>query len=158
MKTAMPIQRALWLHYPDDSVAVARSTEYLWGRDMLVCACCGEGRNQSPAVSATLGLVRLLGPAKRLEGGPARSIAPSTWRTMPLYIRAGAILPFRAREAIYGRALIGTGPNLQSGQALTVSSSSTRDDGVHLQFSRRRVRKDTVRMVRPLPRANCGRA
>ena len=28
--------RALWLHYPDDAQAVARSDEYLWGRDILV--------------------------------------------------------------------------------------------------------------------------
>ena len=31
--TAMPVMRALWLHYPDDPKAVARGDQYLWGRE-----------------------------------------------------------------------------------------------------------------------------
>jgi alpha-glucosidase len=34
-ETGVPIMRALWLHYPDDAVAVARGDEYLYGRDIL---------------------------------------------------------------------------------------------------------------------------
>jgi len=34
--TGMLIMRALWLHYPDDLLAVARGGEYLWGPDILV--------------------------------------------------------------------------------------------------------------------------
>ncbi|MGC1108073.1 MAG: glycoside hydrolase family 31 protein, partial [Candidatus Acidiferrales bacterium] len=41
--TGMPIMRALWLHYPDDPVAVARGDEYLWGRDILVAPVCEKG-------------------------------------------------------------------------------------------------------------------
>src|SRR5262249_24911524 len=32
----LPLMRALWLHSPEDSTAVARGDEFLWGRDLLV--------------------------------------------------------------------------------------------------------------------------
>src|SRR5690349_24555019 len=35
-ETGMPIMRAMWLHYPEDSRAVECSDQYLWGRDILV--------------------------------------------------------------------------------------------------------------------------
>src|SRR5262249_16272001 len=41
--TGMPIIRALWLHYPDDPVAVACGDEYLWGRDILVAPVVEKG-------------------------------------------------------------------------------------------------------------------
>src|SRR5215469_5716342 len=41
--TGMPIMRALWLHYPDDPVAVGRGDEYLWGRDILVAPVVEKG-------------------------------------------------------------------------------------------------------------------
>ncbi|HEV2986064.1 MAG TPA: glycoside hydrolase family 31 protein, partial [Vicinamibacterales bacterium] len=34
--TGLPMIRALWLHHPEDSQAVARGDQFLWGRDILV--------------------------------------------------------------------------------------------------------------------------
>ena len=41
--TGMPIIRAMWLHYPDDPIAVARGDQYLWGRDILVAPVVEKG-------------------------------------------------------------------------------------------------------------------
>ncbi len=90
-ETGMPILRALWLHYPRDSAAVARGDEYLWGRDLLVAPVLEKGATAR----------RLYLPAdlwydfwteERLEGG--REIERSVdLATLPLYVRAGTILP-----------------------------------------------------------------
>src|SRR5438093_3655588 len=42
-ETGLPIVRALWMHYPDDRVAVARGDQYLWGRDIMVAPVVEKG-------------------------------------------------------------------------------------------------------------------
>lgn len=89
--TGLPILRALWLHYPHDPKAVALGDEYLWGRDILV----------APVVEKGATTRRLYLPRGRwydfwtgesAEGG--RDIdRPVDLETMPLYVRAGAIIP-----------------------------------------------------------------
>ncbi|HXT72936.1 MAG TPA: TIM-barrel domain-containing protein [Candidatus Angelobacter sp.] len=89
--TGMPIMRALWLHYPDDPVAVARDDEYLWGRDVLV-APVFERSATSRRVYLPRGTWYDFWTGERAEGG--REIARDVdLETMPLYVRAGAILP-----------------------------------------------------------------
>ena len=88
--TGMPVMRALWLHYPDDSKAVACPDEYLWGRDILVAPVLEKG-----AASRTIYLPRGVWydfwTGDRLEGGEFKR--PVDLETIPLYVRAGAILP-----------------------------------------------------------------
>jgi alpha-glucosidase/alpha-D-xyloside xylohydrolase len=90
-ETGLPIMRSLWLHYPDDPVAVARGDEFLWGRDLLVAPVTEKG-----ATSRALYLPR--GPwydfwsEEKIDGGREVSKAVDL-ATMPLYLRAGAILP-----------------------------------------------------------------
>jgi len=89
--TGMPIVRAMWLHYPDDPVAVARGDQFLWGRDILV----------APVVEKSATSRRLYLPRgawydfwtdERVDGG--REIdRPVDLGLMPLYVRAGAIVP-----------------------------------------------------------------
>jgi alpha-glucosidase (family GH31 glycosyl hydrolase) len=89
--SGMPIMRPLWLHFPGDAKAVACADEYLWGPSLLV----------APVVdkAATARSV-YLPPAtwydywtgERIEGG--REISrPVDLETIPLYVRAGSILP-----------------------------------------------------------------
>ena len=90
-KTGLPIVRALWLHYPDDPTAVARGDAYLWGRDMLAAPVVEQG-----AVSRTVYLPRGawydFWTGERIDGG--REVTRKVdLETMPLYVRAGAILP-----------------------------------------------------------------
>jgi alpha-glucosidase (family GH31 glycosyl hydrolase) len=91
-ETGLPLLRALWLHYPDDPQAAARGDQFLWGRDMLVSPVVEKG-----ATSRRLYLPRGLWfdfwTEQRVEGG--REIERSVdLETMPLHVRAGAILPF----------------------------------------------------------------
>ena len=88
--TGLPIVRALWIHYPDDPVAVARGDQYLWGRDLLI----------APVVEKGATARRLYLPHGRwfdfwaeecLDGG--REIERKVdLETMPIYVRAGAIV------------------------------------------------------------------
>jgi len=89
--TGMPLMRALWLHYPDDPVAVASEDEYLWGRDILVAPVVEQGAT-SRQVYLPHGAWYDFWTGERLEGG--RTITREVnLETMPLYVRAGALLP-----------------------------------------------------------------
>ena len=90
--TGLPLMRALWLHHYDDPQAVVRGDQFLWGRDLLV----------SPVVEKGATRRRLYLPRgtwfdfwteERLDGGREISRAVDL-ETMPLHVRAGAIVPF----------------------------------------------------------------
>ncbi len=89
--TGMPILRALWLHYPDDPKAVACGDEYLWGRDLLVAPVVEQGTT-SRKVYLPRGDWYDYWTSERLHGGAEIQRAVDL-ETMPLYVRAGAILP-----------------------------------------------------------------
>ena len=90
-KTGMPVMRSLWLHYPDDPVAVARGDEYLWGRDILVAPVVEQGAT-SRAVYLPRGDWWDFWSGERVTGGREITRAVDL-ETTPLYVRAGAILP-----------------------------------------------------------------
>lgn len=87
----MPIVRALWLHYPDEPVAVGRGDEYLWGRSMLVAPVTEPGAT-SRRVYLPRGIWHDFWTNETIQGGGeiARRV---DLETMPLYVRAGSILP-----------------------------------------------------------------
>jgi alpha-glucosidase/alpha-D-xyloside xylohydrolase len=90
-ETGLPLMRSLWLHYPQDPAAVALGDQFLWGRDLLV----------SPVVEKGATVRRVYLPEgvwydywsdERIEGG--REIERRVdLETMPLHVRAGAIVP-----------------------------------------------------------------
>ncbi len=89
--TGMPIMRGLWLHFPDDSRAVSRDDEYMWGGNLLV----------APVVEKAAAARRVYLPhgawydfwsGERIDGGREVS-RPVDLETLPLYVRAGSILP-----------------------------------------------------------------
>jgi alpha-glucosidase len=90
-QTGMPIIRAMWLHYPDDRTAVARGDQYMWGRDILVAPVVEKG-----ATSRKLYLPRGLWFDFWTEvsvRGEREFEMPVDLETMPLFVRAGAIIP-----------------------------------------------------------------
>lgn len=89
--TGMPIMRGLWLHYPDDPIAVERSDEYLWGRDVLVAPVVEQGAT-SRTVYLPRGAWYDFWTGERQEGG-REIVRKVDLETMPLYVRAGSILP-----------------------------------------------------------------
>ena len=89
--TGMPIMRALWLHYPEDPIAVARQDQYLWGRQILVAPVV-EKAATARSVYLPQGRWYDFWSNERLEGG--REIPRSVdLETMPLYVAAGTVLP-----------------------------------------------------------------
>jgi len=90
-QTGMPVMRGLWLHYPDDPKAVARSDEYLWGRDVLVAPVVEQGAT-SRSVYLPRGTWYDFWTDEPVDGGREITRAVDL-ETMPLYVRAGAILP-----------------------------------------------------------------
>jgi alpha-glucosidase (family GH31 glycosyl hydrolase) len=90
-RTGMPVIRALWLHNPDDPMAVARDDEYLWGRDVLVAPVVEQGAI-SRSVYLPKGTWHDFWTGERTEGGK-EIVREVDLETMPLFVRAGAILP-----------------------------------------------------------------
>ncbi|MEI6244211.1 MAG: TIM-barrel domain-containing protein [Acidobacteriota bacterium] len=89
--TGMPIIRAMWLHYPDDATAAARGDQYMWGRDMLVAPVVEKGAT-SRSLYLPKGTWIDFWTEQPVAGG--REISrPVDLATMPLYVRAGAVLP-----------------------------------------------------------------
>jgi alpha-glucosidase/alpha-D-xyloside xylohydrolase len=104
-ESGLPVMRALWLHYPEDPDAVRRGDEYLWGRDILVAPVVEKG-----ATTRTLYLPRgtwydFFGGGMVSGGGEITR--PVDLTSIPLYVRAGAIIPTRPVHQHTDRSLDG---------------------------------------------------
>ena len=87
----LPLMRAMWLHYPDDVKARGLATQFLWGRDLLVAPVFTKGA-ASRDVYLPTGEWYDWWTNERAGGG--RTIARAVdLATMPIYVRAGAIVP-----------------------------------------------------------------
>jgi len=89
--TGLPMMRALWLHYPNDAEAVKLGSQYLWGRDLLV----------APVIEKGAKVRRVYLPEGNwFDWWTGRKVEGKRWidrpvdlATLPLYARAGAIVP-----------------------------------------------------------------
>jgi len=90
----LPLMRALWLHYPGDAIARAIGNEYLWGRDLLIAPVFKKGATNWNVYLPTGGWYDWWTNEKKTGGQTiSREI---NLETMPVYVRAGAIIPFDA--------------------------------------------------------------
>jgi len=89
-KTGMPIMRALVLQYQDDPRARTAKDEYLFGPDLLVAPVVDEG-TQRPVYLPPGDWVNYWTGA-RVSGGKV-VIADAPVETIPVWVRAGAVLP-----------------------------------------------------------------
>ena len=87
----LPIMRALWIHYPTDSVAVRCNSEYLWGRNMLVAPVTEKGAT-TKKIYLPEGSWYDFWTNRRCEGNQSFTRFVDL-PTLPLYVRAGTILP-----------------------------------------------------------------
>jgi alpha-glucosidase (family GH31 glycosyl hydrolase) len=90
-ETGMPLMRAMWLHYPVDSVAGTLGDQFLWGRDMLIAPVYEKGAT-SRAVYLPSGDWYDWWTNAKVSGGQ-RVTREVDLATMPIYVRAGAIVP-----------------------------------------------------------------
>jgi alpha-glucosidase/alpha-D-xyloside xylohydrolase len=89
--TGLPLMRTLWLHYPDDAQAVSRGDEYLWGRDLLVAPVVAKGVAERTLYLPD-GEWYDFWTHERHQG--RREITRKVdLATLPLFVRAGAVLP-----------------------------------------------------------------
>jgi alpha-glucosidase (family GH31 glycosyl hydrolase) len=90
--SGLPVMRALWLHYPHDALAVNRGDEYLWGANILVAPVTEKGAT-SRSLYLPPGTWYDFWTEEQIAGGREISRAVDL-ATMPLFVRAGSIIPF----------------------------------------------------------------
>lgn len=90
--TGLPLMRAMWLQYPSDKKAVALGNQYMWGRDLLIAPVFEKGAT-SRTTYLPDGLWYDWWSGEKIEGRKdvVREVDLSV---MPIYVRAGAIIPF----------------------------------------------------------------
>jgi alpha-glucosidase (family GH31 glycosyl hydrolase) len=89
--SGVPIMRAMWLHYPEDPRAVRRGDQYLWGPNMLVAPVVQKGVTHRK-VYLPRGMWYDFWTQSKIMGEQEITRYVDLG-TMPLYVRAGAILP-----------------------------------------------------------------
>ena len=89
--TGLPLMRALWLHYPKDSMAVQCGNEYLWGRNILVAPVTEKGAS-TKKIYLPEGTWYDFWNNRKYEGRQT-TVRYVDLSTMPLFITAGTILP-----------------------------------------------------------------
>ena len=85
------MMRALWLHYPDDEKVRGIGDQYLWGRDLLIAPVHAKGATHRDLY---------LPPGKWYDWWTGQAVDGGRFlkravdlSTMPIYVRAGAIIP-----------------------------------------------------------------
>ena len=89
--TGLPLMRSLWLAFPEDARAAAVEDAYLWGDSMLVAPVLEPGATHRRTYLPH-GVWWDYWTNARLDGG-VEVTREVTLETMPLYVRAGAIVP-----------------------------------------------------------------
>ena len=87
----LPLQRAMWLHYPRDARAHNLGDQYMWGRDMLIAPVYTKGAT-AREVYLPAGEWYDWWSNEKQSGGQTITRAVDL-AIMPIYVRAGAIIP-----------------------------------------------------------------
>jgi len=90
--TGMPPMRAMWLHYPKDTEAANLSDQYMWGPSFLVAPVYEKGQTERKLYLPE-GDWYDYWTNEKMEG--KKTITRQVdLGTLPLYVKAGAIIPF----------------------------------------------------------------
>lgn len=87
----LPLMRPLVLNYPDDPRVWDLGSEYLWGDDLLVAPVTREGATSWPVYLPAGGWYDFW--TQRRYDGPCGVTVDAPLDRLPLFVRAGAILP-----------------------------------------------------------------
>ena len=90
--TGLPLMRPIWLADPRDRQALRRDDEYLWGDNFLVAPVLQPGASQR-SIYLPAGQWWDYWTNQQIEGGTEAS-RPVDLKTMPLYVKSGAVVPF----------------------------------------------------------------
>jgi alpha-glucosidase (family GH31 glycosyl hydrolase) len=89
--SGLPLMRPLWLHYPDDARARGLGDEFLWGRDLLIAPVYTKGAASRDVYLPQGDWYDWWTHARTTGGRPVTRAVDLA--TMPIYVRAGAIIP-----------------------------------------------------------------
>ncbi|HAV61964.1 MAG TPA: hypothetical protein DCY13_06325 [Verrucomicrobiales bacterium] len=95
-----PIMRPLFWHYPDDPVAAQIADQFLLGRDLLVAPIVRQGA-VARSVHLPDGDWFSYWTGEKIAGGQ-QVVAHAPIEFMPLFVRAGALIPFREIQQFTG--------------------------------------------------------
>ena len=124
----LPLMRAMWLHYPDDARARGIGDQFLWGRDLLIAPVYTKGATVARRLPAGRRLVRLVD--ERDARPAARHVTRAVdLATMPIYVRAGAIIPVDPVRQYTGAARHRADDAARLSAAPTASSRCTTTTG-----------------------------
>jgi len=90
--TGLPLMRAMWLHYPEDVRARGIGNQFLWGRDLLIAPVFEKGAG-TRTVYLPAGDSWYDWWTNAVAAGGQDVIRKVDLATMPIYVRAGAIIP-----------------------------------------------------------------
>lgn len=103
--TGLPMMRAMWLHYPRDEQAVALGDQYLWGSDLLIAPVVEKGTQRRRVY---------LPKGSWYDWWTGDKFAGERWierevdlATMPIFARAGAIIPLDPVRQFTGQTVEG---------------------------------------------------
>jgi alpha-glucosidase (family GH31 glycosyl hydrolase) len=105
-KTGLPVMRALWIHHSDDTKAVARGDEYLFGPNILVAPIFDQ-RFVARDIYLPRGVWYHFWSGQPVQGGREFKAQYADISKMPLYIRAGTILPLGPVKQYTGEVVDG---------------------------------------------------
>lgn len=90
-ETGMPLLRAMWLMYPQDKQTTLIDDAYFWRDHILVAPICEQNAIERK-VYLPSGVWWNFWTSERLQGG-APTTAKAALDSMPLFVKAGAIIP-----------------------------------------------------------------
>jgi alpha-glucosidase/alpha-D-xyloside xylohydrolase len=99
----LPLMRAMWLHYPDDVRARGIGNQFMWGRDLLIAPVFVKGAT-SRDVYLPAGEWYDWWTNGKATGGQSVTRQVDL-ATMPIYVRAGAIIPVDPVRQYTGEAV-----------------------------------------------------
>ncbi|MFD5787689.1 TIM-barrel domain-containing protein [Streptomyces sp. NPDC127037] len=103
-RTGVPIVRPMYLEYPEEQQAYTTAgSEYFYGSDMLVAPVTTPGTSTKTSVWFPPGRWTDYFTGRTYEGGTTQDVT-TTLDTMPVFVRAGAIVPGRTRDVAHDGA------------------------------------------------------
>jgi alpha-glucosidase (family GH31 glycosyl hydrolase) len=132
-RTGLPLMRALWLAFPGDAKALAVDDAYLWGDALLVAPVTQAAATQR-SVYLPAGAWYDYWTQARIQGG-TETVAASVLSTLPLFVKAGSILPMGpVRQYTTERSLLPLDLYIYPG--VDGRFSLYEDDGVSMDHTR----------------------
>jgi alpha-glucosidase len=130
-ETGLPAMRPLMLEFPDDAATYGLDDQYLFGSDLLVAPVLREGAS-TRNVYLPKGAWFDFFTGRRFEGG-ASHVVPVTLSSLPLFVRAGAIL-FRQPVIQHTGQMAGQPLTIEVYPAARSESTLYEDDGHSLAY------------------------